>query len=571
MICNNCGSELEINDVFCTKCGKRVVSDEIPVVEEAPMMEEAPVAEETTVAETVSTAESNGEQEVLVNAEDEKPKKKKKKWIKWSIIGVVIAALTAGTVFAFPYIQNIFFRTTLNEEDYFKHVVKNNVSKFADSFSKSYAEAKELYANGQSAYSDIYIEVGDKTKQMVRQYGEGFDIDWLGDVSASGTSGFADGQIYSDLDIKLNGVSIIGLVSLMNNDEMYINYPGLTNKAMRIETPDEMSIFTLISELFQIVPDEKVMKELIVRYAMCMVKGIEDVEEENETVKAGDIEQKYLKMTAKIDEGVVVKGIKNVLTEAKNDKDIKKIITDVCNTSTVNQNPDEVYAEFQNGIDELLDDISMDGSSFGFDFIIWVDLKGDIAGMGVKADDVEIAYINALKGSSLGTLLSIKTSQFNAAFEGDGTMKSNKFNGEYAVSVNGVEFIDVKVEDIDYKLIKKDIFNGRVVITPSKMAKSMLSGVGNEATAIIADGKIVFESNTTEKDKNKIELSVYTGSDLMLSLRLDSSITSASIPVIDSYIDAYDYEAVEEWGNQILYNLQANLVKAGVPLDNLLN
>ena len=581
MICNNCGNELGINDVFCPKCGKRVLAEEAtetpgtteetPVTEEIPVAEEAPVTEETPVSETENEVESNEEKDPLVNTEGEKPKKKKKKWIKWSIIGVVVAALTAGTVFAFPYIQNIFFRTTMNEEEYFKHVVKNNVTKFADSFLENYAEERELYKNGMGAYSDILIEVGDGTKQLVRQYGEGFDIDWLSNFSLSGTSGFNDGQIYSDIDMKLNGADLFGIESLINNSETYINLPGLTDKAMRLATDDEMSIFTLLSELYQIAPDEKILEELIVRYVMCVVEGIEDVEEENDTVKAGNIEQKYLKMTAKINADIGEKGIKNLLSEAKNDKDIKKIITDVCNTSSVNQNPDEVYAEFQNGIDELLSDIDMSDFDFNFDFVIWVDMKGDIAGMGVEADDVEISYINALKGRSLGTLLSIKTGQFNAAFEGDGTMKSNKFNGEYAVSVNGVKFIDVKVEDVDYNLIKKDIFNGSVVITPSTMAKTMLSSVGNEATSIIADGKIVFKSNTTEKAKSNIELSVYTGSNLLLSLKANASITSVSIPVMDNYIDYTDYEAVEQWGNQILYNLQANLINAGVPMNNLVN
>ena len=81
----------------------------------------------------------------------------------------------------------------------------------------------------------------------------------------------------------------------------------------------------------------------------------------------------------------------------------QKIIKDVCGLSTVNQNPDEVYGDFQNAIDEILEEIDLSGADLNFDFVIWVDMKGDIAGMGIEADGVEASFVNALNGRTLGT------------------------------------------------------------------------------------------------------------------------------------------------------------------------
>lgn len=584
MFCNNCGNELNTGDIFCQKCGKRVLAEEefvetATVAEETPaeevsapeeisITEEIPVTEDVPVAEPEYAGDSTAIPEVEpgVDNEIQKPKKsKKKKVITISVIAGILVVLTAVTAFAFPYVKNLFFRTVLSEEDYFKHVVKNNVEVIAESLSQNYAAEKEMYESGEAFSESLQIEVGDKTKDLVRMYGDGANIDWLDRLALTVISGFTDGEAYTDIGIKLNDVDIAGIDMVINDDAMYVGLPGLSNQAIRTEIPSDAQIITMFNELYKVAPDEKVLKDLVVRYIMCMVDGIEDVEEENEVVSAGDVEAKYLKMTAKIDEAVVVKGFENVLTEAKEDEDIKKLITDFCNTDAVNEDPDAVYAEFQNGIDDLLSELNNADFSFDFDLNIWVDAKGDIIGMGIDSKEFEISYVNALKGKELGTNLSIKASTFNAEFEGTGEVKSNKFNGEYAFKIMGSPIIDVKVEDVDMKLMKDDVFNGQVVITPSSMVKSMLGTTGDELASLISEGEIVFKSEATEKYKGKSELSVYTGNEILISLKVDADKVAATKPSVNSYIDSDDYGAVEAWGNRLLSNLMSNLYRAGVP------
>lgn len=594
MLCNNCGCELKSGEIFCSKCGKRVTA-EVPLNEkinnitETDVVEEVnneveksvaektddtivmPVVEESSKNEVEEESESNAVQESgnITDDEQKKPAKKKKRWIKWSVIGVVIAIIAGITAFAFPYIQNIFFRTILSEEEYFKHVIKNNATNFADSVSDDYVGAMLMYASGKGTHSDLQIEVGNKTQDLIKEYAD-VNIDWLNTVQISSVSGFTENEGYIDADININGTDVTGVELLMNSEATYLSLPGLSDRAIQWKS-DEVQLYTIINELYNVAPDANVLRDLIVRYTMCLVDGVEDVEEENEVVKAGNIQKKYLKMTAKIDGDVVSAGWKKVLTEAKNDPEIKKIIIDYCSATTKDKDPVAVYTDYQKSVDDALAQIDATDFPEKFNFVIWVDMKGDIIGFGIEADDLKASYVNVLKGKKLGTSIKLQNGNLNVAFEGDGALKSKKFNGDYSLFVNSVPFVSVKLENLDYELMKKNIFNGQVVATASPAAVGMMNLSGNEALSLLANGKVIYRSEATKKHESKVDLTVYSGNDLLLSVKKSSEKITAQAPKVEKYTDWKKPLGMIDVANQIVNNLEINLSEAGVPYEVLLD
>ncbi len=563
MICKNCGNTMEENSVFCDKCGKRIDAEEVAETVETVTEETVEAKEENAVKDS-----ANGENSVEAVAEtqeqDTPEKRKKKKWIKWTAIAVIVALLGGVVAFAFPYIKTAFWRTVLSEEDYFKQVIETNISEYADSLAQAYTEELEMYKNGEAIYSEAEIEVGEVVKDAVRQYGNGSNIDWLESVTLSGESGYVDGKLYTSADFKLNDTDITGLNVIIDGKETFVDFPGVSDGALRTETTDSLTEF--LSELYEIAPDEKVMKEILVRYVMYMAECVEEVEEETETVEAGDVSKKYLKMTAKIDEKIAVNAIEKVLTEAKTDEDIKKIIMDYCNTALINEDADAVYKAFQDDIDEVLNEMDEQEMSFAYDFIIWVDSKGSIVGMGADFEDGKIHFINVHSGKALGTVFEIKMPGFTVSFEGSGNEKSNKFNGDYVLNVMGMDIIDVKVKNVDCSLIKKNVFNGQVEIIPTAKAKSLLQTTDDDFAALLSDAKITLDFKSTEKYSEKVEISVLSGKDTLLFVKVNSQKQKGNLPDINSYVDYNDYGRVEQWTTGLFFNIIGKLQNAGVPM-----
>lgn len=581
MICKNCGNEMEENAVFCNKCGKRIeAEDAVEAVEESTVetVEDSAaeaedvavdVSEENTAEESSESAETEEKAPDAVNAEEVKPKKKRK-WIKWAVIGVVVALLAGVVAFAHSYITNGFWRTVLSEEAYFKHVIKNNISEYAESMAEEYAHEAEIFKNGETIHSDVKVEVGQKVKDLVSYYGDGFNIDWFESIDISAEGGIVDGGLYTSAGVKLNNTDITGLNVVIKDDGSYLDLPGLSDGAIRMDPYDnDMTLAKLMAELYEIAPDEKVLKELVVRYVMHIADCVEEVSEENETVEAGDVSAKYLKMTAKIDENVTENAIISVLSEAKTDADIKKIIVDYCNTSAVDEDANAVYKEFQDGIDELLSEIDITGTPFTFDYVIWVDSKGSIVGMGIDFEDGELYYVNALNiwEKKLGTKLKLGVSGGTSiVFEGSGKLESDKFNGDYNLKVMGMSILDVKLKNLDYSLMKNNVLNGQLELALSSKTKTMLVPMAGDFGTLIADAKIAIDFKTTEKYNDKVEIAVLSGSDELLTVTGNSQIQKAKLPDVSNYIDYSDFGRMDLWGMNIYTKLVGKLQAAGVPL-----
>ena len=543
MICKNCGVELEENAVFCGKCGSKVEVEESATA----MEQEAEVVEITDDIKEVSEGA-----DVEVAEGEVPPKKKKKKWIKWTAIGLIVALLGTGVVFGFPYINNTFWNIVLSDEDYFKHVVENNASDYVEKMADAYAEVMELYKNGETLQYDGKVTVGQKTKDFVSEYSYQYvDINWLDSISYSGNSGYKDGKLYTDTTINVNGDKFTDYNTIMDEDAMYLDFPGLSDGGLRVEHEDGSEvIWQAISAFYEVSPDKEVFKELYVRYINCLTENITEVEKKSDTITAGTVSKKYTKLSAKIDEKVVEKSLENVLTVAKDDEDIKELITDFCNADAISADADVVYEDFRDGIDDLIDELDIN-ADFEFNFNIWVDAKGDIVGMGVECDDGDVDFefyyanvldVNLFSDSAMGTIVEFSLPEGSITFEGTGTLDSSagKFGGEYTFAVKGMDVADIKLIDLDYELLKKDIFNGKIEITVADDVKELLKQTGDSAALLVANAKIEVNSKTTEKYKYAVDVVVSSNNDTLLTANISTSVIKTAVPKISKYINAKD-------------------------------
>ena len=93
MVCPNCQTELNSNDLFCPECGTPVQ----PAASAAPVEPAAPVVQEAPAVPTVPAAPAPMPTEAPAQA---KPKKKKA-WLRWVLVGVWGALILAAAVVLF--------------------------------------------------------------------------------------------------------------------------------------------------------------------------------------------------------------------------------------------------------------------------------------------------------------------------------------------------------------------------------------------------------------------------------------------------------------------------------------
>lgn len=584
MICKNCGSELAAGEVFCGKCGSKVEVEEAVTT---PLQE----TEETVAIPVQETEETEvtpvQETEVVENADNVTPevsentkntkqgKKKKKKWVIWTVI-ILIVALIGGTVaLAFPYINNTFWGIVLSDEDYFKHVVENNASAYADDMADAYSEMMELYKNGETLQIDSKIEVGKKVKDVAYEYSYGsVNLKDLNNISYSGQAGFKDNKLYSDLTYNINDKNFTDYNMIMDDDAITIDFPGISDGGLRTQHQNDSEImFRVMSAFYEVSPDEDVFKTLYVRYIECLTENIDDVEKTSETITAGNVSKKYTKLSAEIDENTVEKTLENVLKTAKDDEEIKKMIEDFCNSDAINEDAGEVYNEFRDGIDDLLDELDIN-DEFEFYFNILVDGKGDIVGMGVDGDNFYMYYANALdvnlfSPSAMGTIFEIKVPDFKATLEGSGELVSDKFSGDYTLEVMNTKIANIKLVNLDYPLIKDGIINGKVEVTVADKAKEALKSQSDKILSLIANSKIVIDIKTTEKNKYIADVAITSGSDALVNASIKTDVVKMEVPKINKYIDSNNYTKVNDWYMTLGNNAMAKLNEIGIDVYSM--
>lgn len=586
MFCENCGRLLNENDKFCQSCGKRVIRAESPLVEGANIKSD----------ENMSVQRSIAVQEIPENTEASPTPKPRKKWLRPVIITAELILLSSIIAYAAPVIKNMAQKLYYSPEDYFKVVVKREIKDSTDEF----GAALSAVSGTNSAFGDIK-EKGEATFQFGRGFydileaagvNEADDIadkiDWIKKITFSGETARVGTDISSKIDASINGKKILSLNTAIDDSGIYLDVPEINNKGIKIVADSydyydnpfyaykmfmDSEEFQTLCEIFELVPDKKTTQNLLYKYICTVIDSVDNVAEDTEKLKAGDIKQSCTKLSVSVNEELLRKMLISFLKEVKSDNEIKRIIGDFCELEAVDVDFESVYSEMLSGIDEIISEAvntQVDREEL-VRFNVWVNNKGDLVGFGLEKDGVSFSCISLDSGKEYATKINVGSGVLTSvSFEGNGKVSGNKNSGTFYITAAGNKLAKI-VSEYNTTDSKNGIFNGKISLELTEFLKEQIKSVASEEIAsIVSDLKLTLESEIKLNESESATISLTKGSELCFLLKGESELQAAPkrIDIPRDYTSVGEENEMLDWLSGLSLNkLNKNLKAAGAPRE----
>ena len=507
----------------------------------------------------------------------------------------------------------------LSDAEYFQTLTTDSMGSTVDALAAGIGAYADMLSIGSTmgdfgAEAEIELMLGDMLIDLLEEqiFGgdTGMDFSFLSniglDMEIESNSELAQMQIA----LGLNDTEIIALAMLFNMESAWVGVPDLSNSYLEMNFADlgidlEAATATVpswVTTIDQYMPSEETLATILNRYLALVVKEIDSVERTTETLTLDGLSQEATKLDVKIYEQDALDAVKAVLTAAKTDNDIKKIVEDFGDFyndmmaemyAEYDMQFEEVdaYAEFTKLIDETLNELPAQAETTDsyIGLILYVDDDHNVIGcsldMGViytqtapnvstngyaatSASDsdqesyIVFSYYTVTEGNNFKTIFEVAEEM---KVTGSGTINNGKINGTFAFTAEGITGLTIELKN--YETNNKDFASGTIIIKPTKDLLNMMDGVDELP---FDDIGLQLDVDITG-DKYDITMKLI-GDDAMvvgLALKLATK-TPGNIKIPTNTVDINDQTALMNWVAGIDFDeIIDNLGDAGVPSELL--
>lgn len=549
-----------------------------------------------------------------------KPKKEKvKKEKSGKKGGLIVAAIGAvaviagGVVAAFNWdvVTNTIKSTFSSPQDYYASVEKDNFSNMAASAANAYqtmlrepmssvsdmyesVTSGEIYEGGYKG--EIVIELGDSAMENLMDtlsYQEElpFDISEWNRIALEYETYSGDSLINAAAGLTIGDTGLISVDTILDykDSALYLAIPELSESYLGISFEDVMADYEdalqsmeemteyldAIQEIVKVLPDAKQAQALLTKYFDVIIGCVDDVDKESVKLEAGGVNQKCTCLKVTIDGKTLVKAAKALCKELKDDKDLKKYITDFVDAVSeqaealdmaeelgMELDADEIYEQFQSMCDEILDTIDENEEEipeFELVMSVYVDSKGHVCGrefeLEVEEQTMTLLVANTENGSNVGFEASLSIDDGDVengfVFEGSGKKNKGKLDGTYALTVMAQgekkKMMNVSVKQFDLDAMEKGYLNGSFGLSiADDLLEEMEERIPEEVYSMLEEMELVFDL-TSNENAAKFKVSLNQGKELYASLSISSEkVSDKKLSVPSDAIMIEDIEDPEE-------------------------
>lgn len=458
----------------------------------------------------------------LVSGVDNVSGKKGKKIA--GITAGVLAVVAGGSAAAYgcsDYVKNQVNLRVMKPQSYYSWVNSNNAKESAKNAGDSYREFIKAIESGSSANLDLKFEISDAAKDLIiddvlggeNEYTKNYvdiirNIDTLSLNCNSNTKKGASSTTAA-LDLNGNRLVTFNTSSDSKSGDVFFRLEELTSKWAVFTLPkgeaedDQEKIMNVYKEFLndpESVLSADEFEDVVERYTAIWNKNVEDVTvEKKEQVDICDISVDYTVMTINMTDDLACSIAEDVISEAKNDAVIKKIVVDKMGLCSADE-----YAE---KLDEALDSIKENDENSDASYTIktYVDPKGVIRGTEVTDNGDEgkkAGFVIGKDGDEVRGKAFLNDSDNDCSAELRATEKSGKYNGNIDITSDGEDFT---VEFKDFEAVNKDkgYYNGDVTVMAGEKPVAVTLRATSDSQTISTDINI----DGTEYGKFTMEIS----------------------------------------------------------------
>ena len=572
--------------MFCKKCGR-------PIEDGQTLCSACAAQEDDAVTVMGDTFDLNTSGE----AAQKKSPKKKGKLIAAIVALAVVVACTLGIVFNMDAIKGFTSRTFKSPETYFVDVESAVIAEYTEELTDSYGEFLDSYQEDTAAAKgEIRLTLGDTLLTLLettlQQQGLQMDVDWLREIKLAVNTNIQDNAMRYVLGVGLGDHDVLSADVILDVEDgkVYGAVPELSKDYLSVDLssvdPDAGAVFQnaikrsrgMMEKLIRALPSEEALGNLIETYTDLFLAGIKTVERQNSTITVNGVTQKVVELKATITEANLLDIAKNILNEARNDQNLKKVIA--AYGDYINEmgklydeyyEPVDLYQEFVDSIDDALAELEEEkaeaASSNYLELKTYVDMKNRLRGhsLTVYGEDQEqtgpFEWLTAVKDDTTYTEAKIGQVQIT----GEKTKKNDVSNGSFTLCVKGKEMVTLELENVGEN-------GGTLRLCPSsELMTEALSGSSIPAALLADNVALELTYSAKDSDKTACELSVMMGAKPLFSLALSSEATAGGkISIPSNALDATNSQDLVQWLADMNFdNVLTALEKANVPTELL--
>ena len=454
----------------------------------------------------------------------------------------------------------------------YQEAEKAALSQFIKGFSSYWdvvMEDQEKAMAGTKAVMTLKLEDGGKT--LLSAASGGMDFSWLNILTMDMTAAVTEGKEIVNGAILLNDSPLCNMNMYMDLNELveYLQIPELSETWMKMPLLDSLEIseeelaqtfeseeemqaymeymeaykasmknnFKVLSDLTSFLPDTATVSALLDRYGNIIIDSTAEGTSSEETISVEGISEDCTVYESQITEAGVLSMMKNILTTAKEDQELKGLLDKWSETSG-----EDLNAQLQTNADVLLADLTGEGSDAAVvTSKAWVNADGKIIGREIGAEDETgsipvFTWKNPSSDEKSALFIEFGAGEETMTFTGTGQSSEGLLNGEYVFAVNSVKMLGIKAENLETHPKVPGYYNGKIGV-------SVLDAGTEEApNPLAAFGLDINVASDAEAKTNQVDFTVTNSGAALVTLSVnggyaDASVSAPEQAVLDASLD----------------------------------
>lgn len=491
----------------------------------------------------------------------------------------VVSALSASMIFSAG--STVYAAGSYQETE--KNALSALVSALPDKWD-TFLSKYEKSSAGSNA--EITLKIEDTGRAVLGAMMGGADMSWLQSLSLDSNISVKDGIDAIASSVLLNDTHLCDLNLFIDFANMaeYIQIPELSESYIQApitsDSEEEQqflsSYLNTMSDFSALLPDSASVSTLLDRYGNMIIENIEEGASVDETVSVDGISENCTAYEGIISQTSVLSIAEAILTSAKDDPELKSIYEQWAVVAK-----DTSYEDFQASIEGLLQELpSTDETDEATDSTVfatkvWTNADGKIVGRQFNlVEDIDSTPVFTWKAPSDGTnsalLLEVAADGSSITLTGSGQTTDNLLNGDYILAFDGVETLNINVENLEKDSETPGYCNGTFNFSVPSVMSEDASEENMEVNPLAGLGAVLKISADPEAETNVIEFTLTTSGAALATLSIAGGYGEGpEVPDFEALGETYDAASDESMSGYLESinwdSFVANIKSAGIP------